>query len=368
MQDSRDPVTEGQAQGSPRIIAFMNQKGGVGKTTTVVSLGAALARAGCRTLLIDLDPQAHVTLHLGVEPSVSDDGTPRAAYHLLLHEPAPYGSPIDPRATIVHARKHLALIPAITDQAAIETELADAPHRHQRLAHAIASLRKDYDFILIDCPPSLGLLTLNGLVAAQEVIMPMQSHFLALQGVGKLLETVRLISQQLNPALQVRGVVLAMHDEHTNHAKEVVADLRGFFDASRGRAVPWAHAEVLNPPIRRNIKLAECPSFGQTVFEYDPTCAGSNDYAELAEELLTQPPLPPLPAPAPSLEVAARAQAEPEALIEEPRQLPASTIEPRPMPAHTGAESEAPAAPCDPAPAAPAAHAHSDQSIDAHLI
>ncbi len=326
MQEPRDPVMEGQAPVSPRIIAFMNQKGGVGKTTTVVSLGAALARAGQRTLLIDLDPQAHVTLHLGVEPSIADDGEPRATYHLLLHPPGSDDSPLDPRTAIVHARKNLALIPAITDQAAIETELADAPNRHQRLKAAITPLLQDFDFILIDCPPSLGLLTLNGLVAAREVIVPMQSHFLALQGVGKLLETVQLISQQLNPQLQVRGVVLSMHDEHTNHAREVVADLRGFFEASRELNSPWANAQVLNPPIRRNIKLAECPSFGQTVFEYDAACAGAKDYAELALELITQPPIVPAVTPAPT---------HTPAPISEEHPLPASTIEPHPLPAST---------------------------------
>ena len=321
-----DPVTEGQAPVTPRIIAFMNQKGGVGKTTTVVSLGAALARAGHRTLLIDLDPQAHVTLHLGVEPSVGDDGAPRAAYHLLLSDEAQ--APIDPRAAIVHARKNLALIPALTDQAAIETELADAPHRHHRLARAIEPLHSEYDFILIDCPPSLGLLTLNGLVAAQEVVVPMQSHFLALQGVGKLLETVQLVAGQLNPSLRVRGVVLSMHDEQTNHAKEVVADLRGFFEASRGRDVPWAEAEVLAPPIRRNIKLAECPSFGQTVFEYDATCAGAKDYAALADTLLGRPQQE-------TTDVPAHAE----------RDLPGSSIEPRPMPARTDDAEVSPESP-----------------------
>jgi chromosome partitioning protein len=137
--------------------------------------------------------------------------------------------------------------------------------------------------VLIDCPPSLGLLTLNGLAAAQEVIVPMQAHFLALQGVGKLLETVRLVGHSVNPGLLVAGVVLCMHDDNTRHTREVVADLEGFFEGSRGADVPWADAQVFRPAVRRNIKVAESPSFGQTIFEYARWCAGALDYAQLAE-------------------------------------------------------------------------------------
>ncbi|MEM9084033.1 MAG: ParA family protein, partial [Planctomycetota bacterium] len=143
-----------------------------------------------------------------------------------------------------------------------------------------------YDFIMIDCPPSLGLLTLNGLAAAREVLIPMQAHFLALQGVGKLLETVQMVGQQVNPALRVAGVTLCMHDEQARHTREVVADLEAFFDQARGTGLPWDGAQVFRPAVRRNIKLAECPSFGQTVYEYDKSCAGAKDYAELARVLI----------------------------------------------------------------------------------
>lgn len=264
-----------------RVIAFMNQKGGVGKTTTAVSLAAGIARQGRRTLLIDLDPQAHASLHLGVEP-----GSTGATVYDALHDPA--------RVTdaIAHARENLDVLPAETDLAAAESELAGAPDRQQRLTQAIARLQSDparaYDFILMDCPPSLGLLTLNALTAAREVMIPMQAHFLALQGVGKLLETVRLVSQQLNNRLRISGVILCMHEEVTRHSKEVVADLDAFFDQAREQDVPWRSARVYRPPIRRNIKLAESPSFGQTVFEYAPDAPGARDYEELSKKIVAE--------------------------------------------------------------------------------
>jgi len=146
--------------------------------------------------------------------------------------------------------------------------------------------------VLIDCPPSLGLLTLNGLAAADEVVIPMQAHFLALHGVGKLLETVRLVSQQVRPGLRVAGVVLCMYDQQASHTQEVVGDIEAFFAEARGRDVPWRDARVLWPPIRRNIKLAEAPSFGQSIFDYAPQAAGARDYAALARHLaaLVDPP------------------------------------------------------------------------------
>ena len=143
-----------------------------------------------------------------------------------------------------------------------------------------------HEFVLFDCPPSLGLLTLNALVAAREVIIPMQAHFLALQGVGKLLETVQIVRRQLNPSLSVAGIVLCMHDGQTTHTREVVADLQGFFESSREQDVPWRFARVYHPPIRRNIKLAECPSFGQTIFDYAPWAPGALDYKKLGEAIV----------------------------------------------------------------------------------
>ncbi len=260
-----------------RVIALMNQKGGVGKTTTTVNLAAGLARRGRPTLLIDLDPQAHSTLHLGISP----DEVKRSAYDLLLD---PENAADAPRP----CRPNLWIVPSVTDLAAAESELASASDRQERLTRALDSFRSRFEFILFDCPPSLGLLTLNALAAAKEVIVPMQAHFLALQGLGKLLETVHLVGKEVNPRLRVSGVVLCMHEETTKHSKEVVADIAGFFEESAKQDLPWRGARVYKPPIRRNIKLAECPSFGQTIFEYAPTCPGASDYEQLADALIAE--------------------------------------------------------------------------------
>jgi len=258
-----------------RVVALMNQKGGVGKTTTTVNLAAGLAETGQRVLIIDLDPQAHATLHLGIDPK---DG-PGSIYDLLMAPDSRVAGICRPST-----RARLHVLPAETDLAAAESELASLPDKQQRLARVLKNLASDYDVILLDCPPSLGLLTINALAAADEVLIPMQAHFLALQGVGKLLETVRLVAQKLNPRLKVAGVVVCMYDAQTTHAQEVVEDLRRFFASQAGAGAPWSGGRVFDPPIRRNIKLAECPSFGQTIFDYAPTAPGAADYRELARQ------------------------------------------------------------------------------------
>ena len=264
--------------GSPRIIAMMNQKGGVGKTTTTVNLGAALARRGHSVLLIDLDPQAHLTLHLGVDP----DSLEASMYDLLTDE--------DTHAVSIayEAAENLGVLPAEVNLAGVEGELAAQASEGRAqtvLKRKVGELAAQFDFVLLDCPPSLGLLTINALGMAGEVIVPMQPHFLALQGLSKLLETVNMVRAGINPGLMVSGVILCMHDSQTILAGEVVKDLKAFFSQNRGEDVPWRDAVLYQPPVRRNIKLAEAPSFGQSIFDYAGDSNGAADYDRLARSV-----------------------------------------------------------------------------------
>ncbi|MEM0913785.1 MAG: ParA family protein [Planctomycetota bacterium] len=263
---------------SPRILALINQKGGVGKTTTAVNVAAALQRSGKSVLLMDLDPQAHLSLHAGLDPERID----RTLYDLLT----------DPQTVAAEAVYRLGdglgLMPAETSLAGVESELAEDTRDGKAqtlLRDRCRDVVGQFDYVLIDCPPSLGVLTVNALAMATEVVVPMQAHFLALQGLGKLLETVSMIRAGLNPALRVAGVVLCMHDRQTLLAGEVRADLEQFLGEARGTDVPWADAVVFDPPVRRNVKLAEAPSFGQSIFAYDAACHGANDYARLAASI-----------------------------------------------------------------------------------
>jgi len=258
-----------------KCITVINQKGGVGKTTTAANLGVALARRGRRVLLIDLDPQAHLTIHLGVEP----EGDQPNSYTLLTLQQ----SIADVRRTV---EEHLYLVPSHLDLAAAENELVSIIGRETLLQDALDEVAEDHDYAIMDCPPSLGVLTLNGLCAADEVVIPMQAHFLALQGVSKLLETIQLVHRRVNPRIRVTGVLLCMYESSTRLGTEVAQDLQNFFAASRGDNTPWSQARLLSSFIRRNIKLAECPSHGLSVFDYAPKSHGAEDYARLAEELL----------------------------------------------------------------------------------
>lgn len=257
-----------------RTIALMNQKGGVGKTTTTVNLGAALAEAGRRVCLIDLDPQAHLTINYGVEVTPEQKST----YDLLA---AGAGF----LETAVRLNKRVALLPASIDLAGAELEIAHIEGRETILRDRLSAAEHDFDYVLLDCPPSLGLLTINALSAATEVLIPMQAHFLALQGVGKLLETIQLVAGNINPDLTVTGMVLTMWDGQAKLSGEVVNDLKRFITEAEGKDLPWSGAKVFDSRIRRNIKLAESPGFGKTILDYDPTSNGAADYRALAKEL-----------------------------------------------------------------------------------
>ncbi|HEY2908921.1 MAG TPA: ParA family protein [Gemmataceae bacterium] len=258
-----------------RRIAVINQKGGVGKTTTTVNLAAALAAAGQRVCVIDLDPQAHASTHLGVEP----DGSLPSVYDVLVAN--------KPIAAVRKAiEPNLWLVPSDINLAAAEVELAGIVGREVILREALAQDSETFDFLLTDCGPSLGVLTLNALAASDEVFIPLQPHFLALHGLGKLLETTALVSRRINPTLKVGGVIVCLYDSGTKLAQEVVSDLKGFLEKSRGTATPWSAARVFETKIRRNVKLAECPSFGKSIFGYAPKSPGAQDYAALAAEVL----------------------------------------------------------------------------------
>ncbi len=285
-----------------RIIAMMNQKGGVGKTTTAVNLGAALGELGRRVCLMDLDPQAHLTINYGLEPTADTV----SLYHVLC----------DDRSFLEAVHKvsdHVALVPSSIDLAAAEVELVSVIGREQVLKRKLEQTTHDFDYFILDCPPSLGLLTINALAVATEVIIPMQPHFLPLQGVAKLLETIQLVRERMNPGLRVSGVVLTMFDAQTKLSAEVVHELQTFFDQARGQNLPWSEARIFDTRIRRNIKLAESPSFGQTILQYEPSSNGAADYRALARELVMMeaPMQTPVTAPADSAATAATATGQP---------------------------------------------------------
>jgi chromosome partitioning protein len=257
-----------------RRIAVLNQKGGVGKTTTTVNVAAALANEGHKTLVLDLDPQAHATLHLGLLPGRSGP----SLYEVLTQN-----------LPLAQVRRQVApnlfICGSHIDLAAAEVELIGTVGREMILRDLLDADTEGFDFVLMDCPPSLGILTLNALCAAREIMIPLQAHFLALHGLSKLLETIQLVSKRVNRDLKVAGVVLCLYDAGTRLGGEVIDDLDRYFDGQRHATAPWADARVFKSRIRRNIRLAECPSFGQSIFQYAPTSRGAEDYASLAAEL-----------------------------------------------------------------------------------
>lgn len=253
---------------APRILAVVNQKGGVGKTTTAINLATALAAAGQTVLIVDLDPQGNASTGIGIAPSQRAIGT----YAILLEGAAPI------TAVLPTFVPRLSIMPAEQDLAGAEIELVSIDRREFRLRDALrAPSLSHFDYILIDCPPSLGLLTLNGLVAAHAVIVPLQCEFFALEGLSQLMRTIERVRQSLNPPLRVRGIVLTMYDRRNNLSDLVAADARGFFGD-----------QVYETVIPRSIRVSEAPSHGKPVILYDYRSPGAQAYIRLAQELLRQ--------------------------------------------------------------------------------
>lgn len=248
-----------------KIIAIANQKGGVGKTTTSVNLAASLGVLEKKVLLIDADPQANATSGLGIDVESVELGT----YQLLEHT-------ISAKEAIVPTESpNLEVIPSHIDLVAIEIELVDQENRESMLRHAITELKERYDYILIDCAPSLGLLTLNALTAADSVIIPIQCEYFALEGLGKLLNTIKSVQKIHNPNLDIEGLLLTMYDSRLRLSNQVVEEVKKHFDEM-----------VFETIIQRNVRLSEAPSYGESIISYDASSKGANNYLSLAQELI----------------------------------------------------------------------------------
>ena len=248
-----------------RVIAIANQKGGVGKTTTAVSLASCLALSEQRTLLVDIDPQANATSGLGA---------PKGSVGKSIYDVMTNNTPLAEARTKT-ALALLDLVPSRLSLVGCEVELVNQQKRESKLRAAIAQIKSEYRYLIIDCPPSLGLLTLNGLVAADSVLIPIQCEFYALEGLGKLLSTIRLVQRQLNPGLTVEGVLMTMFDSRTNLSRQVLSEVKGYFKGKVFRSV-----------IPRNVRLAEAPSFGKPIVLYDIMSMGAEAYLNLTREVI----------------------------------------------------------------------------------
>ncbi len=259
------PPPVGDVPRATRIMAIANQKGGVGKTTTAVNLGACLAERGLKTLVIDLDPQANASTGLGIDVRAVD----ATIYDVLLHG-------VDLASVVVPSDSdpNLFTAPANLDLAGAEIELVPAFSRELKLRQALEPVRADYDYILVDCPPSLGLLTVNALAAATEVLVPIQCEYYALEGLGQLVHNVDLVQKNLNPALSLSTIVLVMYDARTKLADQVAQEVRSHFGDAVCRTI-----------IPRSVRLSEAPSFGQSIIGFDPRSRGAIAYRELAKEV-----------------------------------------------------------------------------------
>ncbi len=246
-----------------KVLAITNQKGGVGKTTTAVNLAACLGALGRRVLLVDFDPQGNATSGVGLDKTAQE----RTVYNVIIEGQ-------DVRNVLCHTDYDLDVLPANVELAGAEVELAAAENRETRLKNALDTVREDYDFILIDSPPSLGLLNLNALTAADGVLIPIQSEFYALEGVSELMRTLDLVRDGLNPALEVSGVLLTMYDSRTNLSVQVANEVREFFKE-----------KVYETVIPRTVRLSEAPSYGMPIIAYDIHAKGAEVYAELAKEV-----------------------------------------------------------------------------------
>jgi chromosome partitioning protein len=258
------PDDESPPMTLPRVIAVANQKGGVGKTTTAVNLGAALAEIGHRVLVIDLDPQGNATTGMGI----SHRNVEGSIYDVIMND-VPVEDCVEPTTV-----RNLFVVPATIDLAGAEIELVPAFSRELKLRRALQQVREEYDFTLIDCPPSLGLLTVNGLAAADDIVVPIQCEYYALEGLGQLLRNVALVKSNLNPTLDVRGIVLTMYDARTKLAEQVEREVRAHFGAKVYRTV-----------VPRTVRISEAPSFGQPVTVFDANSRGAVAYRELAKEV-----------------------------------------------------------------------------------
>jgi chromosome partitioning protein len=251
--------------GSTRVLAIANQKGGVGKTTTAVNLATALVAVGQSVLLMDLDPQGNASTGLGIPPAARKLG----AYEVIL------GSATVAQATVASEIPNLSVVPSTVDLSGAELDLVDMDRRAYRLREAVAAVAGKYDYVMIDCPPSLGLLTLNAMVAADALLVPLQCEFYALEGLSHLIRTIERVREGFNPTLEIQGVVLTMFDKRNNLSDQVADDVRGFLGD-----------KVYATVIPRNVRVSEAPSFGKPALLYDYRCAGSQAYISLARELI----------------------------------------------------------------------------------